>query len=122
MKVIVIKYSAYVTQVHHRKPPILDTSTHHRKHPILDTIIILIFTGCPLVQATLTSLCNESTISNIEFSTPAREYLPGEYLLALCDGVSDVTVTAEGYDNTTITVPDSLPKTLNIDMNCTGVL
>ena len=76
--------------------------------------------GCPLVQATVTSLCNGTSVTNAEFNPPALQYQRGKYLVVVYNDVSEVTVSKAGLDNTTLALPDTLPDTLEVGMNCSG--
>ena len=78
--------------------------------------------GCPLARAAVTSMCNGTAISGAVFNPPALEYQPGKYLMVVCNNVTKVNVSNAGHDNTTVTLPSPLPETLDIGMNCTGIL
>ena len=78
--------------------------------------------GCPLARAAVTSMCNGTAISGAVFNPPALEYQPGKYLMVVCNNVTKVNVSNAGHDNTTVTLPNPLPETLDIGMNCTGIM
>ena len=85
--------------------------------------MIYVFTsGCPLARAAVTSMCNGTAISGAVFNPPALEYQPGKYLMVVCNNVTKVNVSNAGHDNTTVTLPNPLPETLDIGMNCTGIM
>ena len=42
--------------------------------------------------------------------------------MVVCNNVTKVNVSNAGHDNTTVTLPSPLPETLDIGMNCTGIM
>ena len=81
--------------------------------------LLCVFTGCPYVKVNLSSNC-DTPITNANFSQDFQKVDNITYVVSVCDGATELTITHDGFEDTTVPIAEDLTATMNVAMNCTG--
>ena len=81
--------------------------------------LLCVFTGCPYVKVNLSSNC-DTPITNANFSQDFQKVDNITYVVSVCEGATELTITHDGFDDAVVPLYNPLLSDLNIQMNCTG--